>query len=334
VDVSRSRRTTDEVRAELTAADVIREYGLRGKPRGSQFRLRECPRCHEKSRREAIAIDTKTGRWLHHGHERDAGGVCSGDVFDLIAACEGLDCRRDFVAIMDRAKSIAGIDHVDEPQRERRKRQAEARAAEQTIADLERLIANRSTASSTWNTFLRFEGRGMRYLASRGLDAGKLVDADAVRFAADGAVVAIRDPEGNPVNVARRLYEPTFTKVMTMKDHSTRGTMIGAVASIYGECDVIVTEGVMDSLTARCAWPLAVVLGANGAGNLPKVVESAIARIKLAGARLSICPHDDEPGHRSAIRAGQIALAAGIEPQIVEYHGNDLNEAWQKGWRP
>lgn len=324
----------DDIRASLSVADVIRDYGLHARPRGPEFRLRECPRCHEKSRREAIAINARTGSWLHHGFERGAGGECSGDVFDLIAACEGLDTRRDFRRVLERAAEIAGVANLTESDRERRAVQLHERIRHEAVAELERMISNRNTAGSTWNSLVRFEGRGMRYLATRGLDAARLVDADAVRFASDGIAVAIRDAEGAPTNIARRLYEPGRSKVMVMADHSTRGTMIGAVADVHGDCDVIVTEGVIDSLTARVAWPSAVVLGANGAGNVPKVVESALARIKLAGARLSICPHDDDAGHRAAIRAGQIALAAGIEPAFIDYEANDLNDAWKAGWRP
>lgn len=328
------RLQADDVRAELSAVQVIQAYGLRGFLRGSQYRLRECPRCHEKSRREAIAIDARSGSWLHHGFERSAGGACSGDVLDLIAACEGLDCRRDFARVMERAAAIAGVTFVSDAERETRQRQIAERIRIEAIAELERMASNRNTAGATWNALKRFDVPGMRYLQARGLDAAKLADADSVRFPFDGVAVAIRDVEGSPVNVARRLYDTTHAKVMTMGGHSTRGTMIDAVADIRGACDVVVTEGVIDSLTARLVWPHAVILGANGAGNVPKVAEIAIMRVKLSGARFCICPHDDPPGHQSAIRAGQIALAAGVEPIIVEYEGNDLNDAWNAGWRP
>ena len=73
----------EDVRPELNSDDVIQKYGLKAKNRGSQYRLTECPRCHETSSSEAIAVDKRTGRWIHHGHERDAGGECSGDRFEL-----------------------------------------------------------------------------------------------------------------------------------------------------------------------------------------------------------------------------------------------------------
>lgn len=80
------------------------------------------------------------------------------------------------------------------------------------------------------------------------------------------------------------------------------------------------------------------MLGANGAGNVPKIAESVIGRVKLAQTQLLIVPHDDEPGIRATTEAGRIAIAAGLELehtlQIVAHPGNDLNAAWSQGWRP
>src|SRR5690349_5904550 len=90
------RIEASDLRGAITAHEVIERYGLKAKRRGSQYRLSECPRCGDKSSREAIAIDASSGSWCHHGAERAAGGQCSGDIIDLIAACEGLDCARDF----------------------------------------------------------------------------------------------------------------------------------------------------------------------------------------------------------------------------------------------
>lgn len=321
----------DDLRADVSADAVISAYGLRIARRGRWYRLRECPRCHEKSRREAIAIEAASGRWLHHGYERNAGGECSGDVFDLIAACEGLDTRRDFPRIVARAAEIAGVTPQSEECNDRQRKQRD------TIATLEReereaRLAAKEMASDAWNELRGQDEREIGYLASRGLEIGAL--RDAVRPADDGIAVAIRDTDGAPINVARRLYAPTHAKVMTMRGCTTRGSMINAVSDIRSGSDVIVCEGVIDSLTARQAWPRAVVLGANGAGNVPKIVETAILHIRIAGARLLLCPHDDVPGHRSAIAAVGIAQAAGVEPELVEYTTNDLNDAWRAGWRP
>lgn len=328
---------TSELRDAVEAIAVIQRYSLRAKLRGSQYRLRECPRCKASSHREAIAIDARNGSWLHHGYERAAGGECSGDVLDLIAACEGLDCRRDFRRIVEIASEIAGIVGESDSDREARAARARVRAQAEEAANKAQHSIWRSTAGGAWNALRRRDLIGEKYLATRGLDAEQLLAIDAVRFANDGVAVAIRDADGYPVNVARRLYHPsppTHAKVMTMRDHSTRGTMINAACDIMHGRGVIVVEGVIDALTARLAWPKAVILGANGAGNIPKIIESIAGRLKLAGCHLAFVPHDDEPGVRAVIRGGEIAIAAGVEPWIFDCRSKDLNEAWGLGWRP
>ncbi len=114
--------------------------------------------------------------------------------------------------------------------------------------------------------------------------------------------------------------------------------MVDAIDSITHDRNVVLVEGVMDALTARLAWPTATILGANGAGNLAKIVKAAITRIRVARTSLVLVPHDDEPGIRAMTAAGQIALAAGLQidltllvPSLPE---PDLNAAWCTGWRP
>lgn len=324
-----------EIRDALSADLVIARYGLRAKKRGSQYRLVECPRCRGRSTREAIAIDAKTGQWLHHGFERAAGGTCSGDVLDLIAACEDLDCKRDFRRIMDIAAEIAGVVHESEIERDIRIRAQKERARVELTAEIERRVASRSTAAAAWDALSTGATEGAAYLATRGL----LPSAD-VRYGYDGIVVAIRDADGYPISTATRLYEPgDRPKVLALRGHSTKGTMIDAACDIVHGRDVVVTEGIIDSLTARAAWPRAVVLGANGAGQLPRLVESIIGRVKLATARLFLVPHNDEQGIRAMTTAGQVALAAGLELDqslLIQDLGEhkDLNAAWCAGWRP
>jgi hypothetical protein len=144
-----------DIRAELSAAIVIREYGLRAIRRGSQYRLKQCPRCGEKSPREAIAIDARTGSWLHFGYERASGGTCSGDVLDLIAACEGLDCRRDFRRIAERAASIAGIVDLNDAERAIRRAEAERRAAQADEEERLSYVESRKLAKASWSLLRR-----------------------------------------------------------------------------------------------------------------------------------------------------------------------------------
>lgn len=332
-----TRIDTAEVRDAISVESVLDRYGLQARRRGSQYRLTLCPRCGAKSNREAIAIDARTGRWCHHGHERPAGGMCSGDILDLIAACEGLDCTKDFRRVAERAADIAGLTTVSDVERDLRQAQLRERARQQIIAELERATAARSTAGDIWQRHQVRCERGETYLRQRSLDPVTLVARGVVRFSPQGPVVAIRDADGHPISTATRRYDNT-PKVMALKDHSTRGTMIDALQDITHSKPVVLVEGVVDALTARLAWPEAVILGANGAGNMPKIAEQAIVRIKLAQARLLIVPHDDEPGIRAATHAGRIAIAAGIELEdqlvIVGLPQKDLNDAWSQGWRP
>src|SRR5688572_25498307 len=100
MNASRNRLDAEDVRCELCAQGVIDEYAPETPRRGSEFRPVTCPRCREPSKRGSVAISASTGAWLHHGREREAGGACSGDIFDLVAAFEGLDCRRDWPRVL------------------------------------------------------------------------------------------------------------------------------------------------------------------------------------------------------------------------------------------
>lgn len=326
-----------DLREAISVEAIVQRYGLRVRRRGSQYRLAECPRCHERSRREAIAIDVKSGRWIHHGHEKEAGGECSGDILSLLAACEGLDCGRDFRRVAELAAEIGGLSSSEADREELRRRAAE-RARQEIVADLEQRVANRNTADARWRSLPRYDVRGQAYLASRSLDPVVLIARDCARFSPDGIAVAIRDADGVPLSIATRRYGDAHPKVLALRDHSTRGTFIDCASSIRGDTDTFVVEGVVDSLTARLAWPDAIVLGVNGAGAIAKTVESIIGRVRIARCRLFLVPHDDEEGIRATTRAGQIALAAGLDLgetlHVVALPAKDLNAAWSSGWRP
>jgi phage/plasmid primase-like uncharacterized protein len=325
----------DQIRVELGVERVMDAFGLRGPIRNGWYRLALCPRCGEKSSREAVAIEASSGRWLHHGRERSAGGDCSGDLFDLVAACEGLDARKDFAKVLQRAGQLAGYSAHD-PDLDRR---VQARLIQiQAAEELDRLARLDAAASAAehWDALAHRHPKGETYLTRRGLDPYAL----PVRYSNDGDVcVSLNSASGAVLSVATRLLEPgQRPKVLVRKGTTTKGTMVDAVSDIVHGRDVVLAEGLMDALTARVAWPRAVVLGANGAGNLAAVAKSAMPRIKLAGARLFLVPHDDEPGVRAMTAAGQIALAAGLQIgaqlRVIDLHEPDLNAAWCAGWRP
>lgn len=333
----------DDVRVELGVERVIETFGLQGQKRGKWFRLRECPRCHEKSSREAIAIELSSGRWLHHGHERNAGGECSGDMFDLVAACEGLDTRRDFARIVARAGEIAGmapIGNADDPELEARIAQRLVERQREDEADRARRQAAAVDAAAYWDALQDRHDAGEVYLTRRGLDPYPLIRCGVVRFAPSGDIcVAIRSVSGTVTTVATRHLEPgDRPKVLVRRGTSTAGTMVDAIDMIAHGRNVVLVEGVMDALTAVQAWPQSIVLGANGAGNLAKIARAAISRIKLAGVRFLAVPHDDQAGIKAMTAAARVALAAGLqldrELRLVGLPANDLNAAWCLGWRP
>jgi len=139
--------------------------------------------------------------------------------------------------------------------------------------------------------------------------------------------------------VSRRVPELGEPKTPGLARCPTLGTFINAVCQIEHDRDVVLTEGVMDSITARLAWRYAIVLGAHGAGNLPaiaRVVAPAVVNVKT---RLVIVPHRDRRGYEEAFAACEIALAAGLSESrgtltIIEHNDKDLNDAWRHGWRP
>lgn len=337
-----ARLDADQVRVELGVERVLDHYGLRGVKRNGWYRLRECPRCHEKSSREAIAIEASSGRWLHHGHERSAGGVCSGDLFGLVAACEGLDASRDFPRVLARAAEVAGISDATggDPEAEARIA-ARLRALQaEEAADRRRRQEAARDAAAYWDALATRSDDGEVYLVRRGLDPIALIQAGAVRFSPDGDIcVAIRSISGRILTVATRFREPgNRPKVVVRKGTATAGTMVDAIERIAHDVPVVLVEGVADALTARIAWPDAVILGANGAGNLARIARAAIGRIRLARARLILVPHDDEPGIRAMTAAGTVALGGGLELetslQVLDLPAADLNAAWCAGWRP
>jgi hypothetical protein len=332
----------DHVRAELAVERILDHYGLTGTKRGGWYRLHECPRCHEKSAREAIAIEVKSGRWLHHGHERSAGGECSGDLFGLVAACESLDTSRDFARVVAIAAEVAGMSstgYEDPATRARVEERLRARKAEEQ-AEFRRRQEAAVDAAHYWDALSTENELGEAYLVSRGLDAKALTRSGAVRFSVQGDVcVAIRSISGRVTTVATRFREPgDRPKVLVRRGTSTAGTMVDAIDRIRHGQPVAVIEGVIDSLTARLAWPDALIFGANGAGNLARIVRAAIGRIRLAHAPLLLVPHDDKAGIMAMTAAGEVALGAGLELaktlHVINLPAKDLNAAWCDGWRP
>jgi hypothetical protein len=338
------RLDPDHVRDELRIEDVADHYGL-GDPGHDVRRVPTCPYCGAKS--TGVTIDTRSQRWGHFGHGKREGGRCYGDALDLIAACEQLDRHRDFDRVLTLGATIAGVEARDltPEEREARRIERERRNAErlkQLEADrVKRYRDAKFRAAQDWHTMIRgrWNAAGMRYLRSRRLDPGPLIEGDYVRFDAYGNVaVPLYGFDGDLINVVRRTINGTEPKTPGLKECPTEGTLSGRIQEITA-ASTIVCEGVIDTLTAVQRWPGRTVLGAHGAGNMEAVTAAAAPRVLAAGGKLVIVADDDETGQRAALLAGKAALRAGLVMDetllLVDLGGHkDLNEAHCKGWRP
>lgn len=340
--MSAARIEIDDVRAALTAQLVVDAYGWVVRREGAEFVSCACPARADHSR-DACKINSTSGLWQCF--------PCgtNGDLFDFIAGCERLSVRDNFAAVLAKAAEIAGVGPSELSDEERNAKRAEftarREAAEQQAQDDRHAqeAAAIPTATAYWLTLLATHERGQAYLAERGL--AELYGTEgftALRFDArhgGSPTTMLFSSDGQIRNVvARRLPELGEPKTPGLAACPTAGTFINAVCQIRPGLDVVITEGVMDSLTARLVWPRAIVLGAHGAGNLPKIAQAAVKAIVDAGVRLLLVPHQDRAGIDAACKAGTIAAEAGLSQRkgslvIVDHGSKDLNDAWRCGWR-
>jgi hypothetical protein len=331
----------NEVRLALTARAVLEFYDWKVKRSGDELESTACPERNDHHRR-AFVINANTGRW------RCFPCATSGDLFDFIAAVERLQMPRDFSDVVDKAGAIAGIgpsslsDDERTAKRDEWRRRQQEQEAREVAARAERDAAAVPLATSYWERLLAEHDRGLAYLHERALDEVVSV-VDAVRFDprhAGSPALALFTSQGDIRNVvARRVPELGEPKTPGLRDCPTLGTFINAVCQIEHERDVVLTEGVMDSITARLAWRYAIVLGAHGASNLPTIASAIAPVIVNVKTRLIIVPHRDRRGLEESYAAGSAALAAGLSIgrgtlQIVKLPDKDLNDAWRHGWRP
>lgn len=371
------RLEKDAVLAELRVSDVIAHFQLQGKERAGELRVGVCPVCGVRSRKDAVCINLSSGRWHCKAQQ------CSGDILDLVAGYAGLDIKREFQRVLELGGAIAGVGPGADPaalERSRKKRQAEEQARKEAKARKEAAAIVRSR--QIWGELSRRSLRGETYLRDqRGLDVEQLVDRNLVRFGQQGdPFVALWSSAGEVKNVVRRYIDPgvecpscdmrnigntrcwkcqhdlagadTASKCAGQLSAPSLGTLVGRLCDLTRGQLVVITEGVMDTLTACLAWPDALVLGAHGAGELPHVATTARA-VARAGGDLNFVPHNDPiekdgrpgPGTRFGDEAMAIALEAGLvsvdakgEPvtrvRSIVVPAKDLNDAYRAGWRP
>ncbi len=337
-----------EVRAALTRGQIVERFELKASgPDGGWWRGHTCPACKKHWR-----VLAGSGFCLS-----PRGWVCKacgakGDLLDLLARLAGLDIRQQFPQVLELGAELAGARPADDPATryrrlaERDRVERTQKAQEVAAAHEQRRLA-RQTAPNIWDDQRADHLRGRRYLEGRGLDVDTLIERDLVRFGPVGwrssdlagdPTIALHDWDGVVVNVVRRRMARDEPKAPGLKGHPTDGTLVGHVGEILRGARVIVTEGVIDSLTAAVAWPGAVVLGAHGAAQMPAVVAAAAPRVRTVGGQLFIVPDPDQPGQDAAVEAAGHALVEGFsvdrDLHFIELGDCDLNDAWCAGWRP
>lgn len=330
----------DEVRASLQASSVLQHYGWKFRKSGSELESTSCPNRGDHSRR-ALLVNARTGRWQCF--------PCgtSGDLFSFIAAVERMSLPSEFRKVLDKAAEIAGIGPSDLTDDERRQRAADwARKREQDEADERRAIEERDaravdSATRFWGGLSAKNVRGFDYLCERRVGDVILLEG-VVRFDDSNAgspCVRLFSSKGEVRNVvSRRLPELGEPKTPGLFACPSAGTLIDSITDIRSGQDVVLTEGVMDSITAKLVWREAVVLGAHGAGNLSKVATVAAPVVVKARARMLLVPHHDKAGCLRAIEAGKAAQLGGLSIAkgtlaVVKHGQKDLNDAWRGGWR-
>lgn len=330
----------DEVRSALSARVVLEFYGWKAKRCGSELESTACPTRGDHSRR-AFVINATTGRWQCF--------PCgtSGDLFDFIAAVDRLSMPADFRQVLTKAAEIAGVGPSTVSDDERKQRAitwARKRDADDAAELKQRAVRDAAAvpiATEHWGELLTKSTRGFEYLCERRVQ-DVILRKDVVRFDPkhDGSPsVCLFTSNGKIRNVvSRRLPELGEPKTPGLYACPSAGTLINSVSDITAGVDVVLTEGVMDSITARLAWGDAVVLGAHGAGNLPKVASVAAPAVAKARGRLLVVPHQDAAGYRRALEVCKLANDAGLRVSsgtlaIVKHGQKDLNDAWQRGWR-
>lgn len=326
----------EEIRRALSTRDVLAFYQWPVKRSGNDLESKACPQRLDHSRR-AFVITPRNGRWYCH--------ACSigGDLFTFIGMIE----RVDFPAVLARAAEIAGVtpsslsdaERAERAERWRREREEEERREQAELAARNAAAVPKATAY--WESLPDKHPRGVEYLLERRV-AG-IVQFDAVRFDpkhGGAPALALYSSKGEIRNVvARRVPELGEPKTPGLYACPSAGTLVNAVSQIDPGRDVVVTEGVIDSITARLAWPDAVVLGAHGWANLPRIVTVAAPRVHDANTRLVLVPHQDRFGFQGALEAAEIAINAGLSIRrgtlvVVKHGAKDLNDAWGSGWRP
>ena len=352
-DNTSGRHDKGEIKSRLSGRDLLNFYGAKWRESGAQARLQDCPLGGRHGGDSPFHVRLDDGRW-----DCKVCGV-SGDSLALVAAYEGIDTARDFERVLARASEIANINPSGlAVANDNRRAIVEPTAEGETAAHLKASRMWRGLGVANENT-----RRGLRaqYLKMRG--CGALIDRpDLVRFRnfgfrrADGVPMRFMGPsvalysllDSRLINVATRQVPDersldgieTWTsadaptnKAPVLQGCTTRGTLVHSLADVERHSgDIIVCEGIVDTLTAVLAFVDSIAVGANGAGRVALVTAAVASIAARQGRHVRLAFHNDESGIRAAKAARLAALEAGLPPEqfhLIPLEGfNDLNDWW------
>lgn len=239
--------------------------------------------CSGAEKTDSCSVSNKEdGHAVFHCHRGDHGG----DIFTLIALRRGLSLDKDFPAVLDAVRDLAGSPDI---------RKVKPRAARTRWADL----------AEVWEKMPSEDAAGTDYLRSRGLEGSIL--ANHVRFnggrgwypwlnakARAGFRVAVRlfGADGKLETLQFRSIEPGAkpAKVSCPWGYPPLGVAMGSAAEWKTAKRVYAAEGIADTLALQLAG--VVVVGAPGTS---EVVKLANFVGDVHGREIILCPQNDQP---------------------------------------
>jgi DNA primase len=284
------RRDIEAVKAQLCdPRDVASRLGLmRGKtaPQGNRGISVLCPAHGEKNNPSLSLTRGPDGTLRVRCHACDL----AGDVFDLVAAVEGLSRDRDFLDVLGRAAALAGIHLVDTPQEPRAERppppppEPPKPPRYPPAGELARFLAaclpcRSDTEVTDWLRRRKLDpdlvdlyglalalppGTGLpwwaRYKGSR--ESGVAWNVDGYRL-----IVPMRDATGRVTSVRARAVVPLHESMpkalppsgfdavgLVMADHGASLMLASGEWTPGAERQVVICEGEPDWMTAATLW--------------------------------------------------------------------------------
>lgn len=323
----RDRSRVDAVRAELVDIPrLIRDLGLEaGSIREGRGRKVLATWRGEKSPSVSVTIGPdRTIRFF------DFGASEGGDVLALIARVDGLDERRDFVRVIERAEEIAGISFTESPPTPRRTPVPSSTSSSSS----DRTYPDPADVAALWDR-CRLAGDDERvavYLAGRALDVVSVEDRDLARalpasgslprwarcagrdwretshllvlplFDELGALRSLRAMRVSPSSETPKRLAPAGHRAdgLVLADAGARCVLAGAVDDLPDPVRVVVAEGEADFLTWATRWSDAAEDAPIVFGVSSGAWADAIAGRIPSSAQVVIRTHGDDAGDRYA----------------------------------